>query len=233
MLPIDGFITMSNKVTQDLLQFNSNANYKQVVHPLYDNFGKIIDKREARKYLKIEPNIKLVLFFGFIREYKGLDLLLDAMDTDDVKKQSIQLIVAGEFYQNKDVYLDQINQKGISSQVRIIDDFIPDDMVRYYCCAADVIVQPYKKATQSGVTPLAYHFEVPMIVTNVGGLPEMVKDGESGLVCEPNSQSIAEHISEFFNKGVDYFLPGLKAEKEKFSWSSFVSSIMTLNNEIK
>jgi glycosyltransferase involved in cell wall biosynthesis len=233
MLPIDGFITMSNKVTQDLLQFNSNANYKQVVHPLYDNFGKIIDKREARKYLKIEPDIKLVLFFGFIREYKGLDLLLDAMDTDDVKKQSIQLIVAGEFYQNKDVYLDQINQKGISSQVRIIDDFIPDDMVRYYCCAADVIVQPYKKATQSGVTPLAYHFEVPMIVTNVGGLPEMVKDGESGLVCEPNSQSIAEHISEFFNKGVDYFLPGLKAEKEKFSWSSFVSSIMTLNNEIK
>jgi glycosyltransferase involved in cell wall biosynthesis len=233
MLPIDGFITMSNKVTQDLLQFNSHANYKQVVHPLYDNFGKIIDKREARKYLKIEPNIKLVLFFGFIREYKGLDLLLDAMDTDDVKKQSIQLIVAGEFYQNKDVYLDQINQKGISSQVRIIDDFIPDDMVRYYCCAADVIVQPYKKATQSGVTPLAYHFEVPMIVTNVGGLPEMVKDGESGLVCEPNSQSIAEHISEFFNKGVDYFLPGLKAEKEKFSWSSFVSSIMTLNNEIK
>jgi glycosyltransferase involved in cell wall biosynthesis len=233
MLPIDGFITMSNKVTQDLLQFNSQANYKQVVHPLYDNFGKIIDKREARKYLKIEPNIKLVLFFGFIREYKGLDLLLDAMDTDDVKKQSIQLIVAGEFYQNKDVYLDQINQKGISSQVRIIDDFIPDDMVRYYCCAADVIVQPYKKATQSGVTPLAYHFEVPMIVTNVGGLPEMVKDGESGLVCEPNSQSIAEHISEFFNKGVDYFLPGLKAEKEKFSWSSFVSSIMTLNNEIK
>jgi glycosyltransferase involved in cell wall biosynthesis len=232
MLPIDGFITMSNKVTQDLLQFNSNANYKQVVHPLYDNFGKIIDKREARKYLKIEPNIKLVLFFGFIREYKGLDLLLDAMDTDDVKKQSIQLIVAGEFYQNKDVYLDQINQKGISSQVRIIDDFIPDDMVRYYCCAADVIVQPYKKATQSGVTPLAYHFEVPMIVTNVGGLPEMVKDGESGLVCEPNSQSIAEHISEFFNKGVDYFLPGLKAEKEKFRWSSFVSSIMTLNNEI-
>ena len=233
MLPIDGFITMSNKVTQDLLQFNSHANYKQVVHPLYDNFGKIIDKREARKYLKIEPNIKLVLFFGFIREYKGLDLLLDAMDTDDVKKQSIQLIVAGEFYQNKDVYLDQINQKGISSQVRIIDDFIPDDMVRYYCCAADVIVQPYKKATQSGVTPLAYHFEVPMIVTNVGGLPEMVKDGESGLVCEPNSQSIAEHISEFFNKGVDYFLPGLKAEKEKFSWSSFVSSIMALNNEIK
>lgn len=233
ILPIDGFITMSNKVTQDLLQFNSHANYKQVVHPLYDNFGKIIDKREARKYLKIEPNIKLVLFFGFIREYKGLDLLLDAMDTDDVKKQSIQLIVAGEFYQNKDVYLDQINQKGISSQVRIIDDFIPDDMVRYYCCAADVIVQPYKKATQSGVTPLAYHFEVPMIVTKVGGLPEMVKDGESGLVCEPNSQSIAEHISEFFNKGVDYFLPGLKAEKEKFSWSSFVSSIMTLNNEIK
>jgi glycosyltransferase involved in cell wall biosynthesis len=96
-----------------------------------------------------------------------------------------------------------------------------------------VIAQPYKKATQSGVTPLAYHFEIPMIVTNVGGLPEMVKDGESGLICEPNGHSIAEHICEFFNKKEGYFLPALKSEKEKFSWTSFVSSVMTLYNEIK
>jgi len=215
------------------MQFKPTVPFKQIIHPLYDNFGNKIDKLEARKYLNIDPNAKIVLFFGFIREYKGLDLLLEAMAFNEVKKQSIQLVIAGEFYHNKDIYLHIIQQLGIGSNVRIVDDFIPDDLVKYYCCAADVIAQPYKKATQSGVTPLAYHFEIPMIVTNVGGLPEMVKDGESGLICEPNGHSIAEHICEFFNKKEGYFLPALKSEKEKFSWTSFVSSVMTLYNEIK
>lgn len=231
--PINGFITMSNKVTRDLMRFKPTVPFKQIIHPLYDNFGNKIDKKEARKYLNIDPDAKIVLFFGFIREYKGLDLLLEAMAFNEVKKQSVQLVVAGEFYHNKDIYLHIIQQLGIGSNVRIVDDFIPDDLVKYYCCAADVIAQPYKKATQSGVTPLAYHFEIPMIVTNVGGLPEMVKDGESGLICEPNGHSIAEHICEFFNKEEGYFLPALKSEKEKFSWTSFVSSVMTLYNEIK
>jgi glycosyltransferase involved in cell wall biosynthesis len=230
--PIDGFITMSSKVTKDLLTLHPTASYKQVVHPLYDNFGLKMEKKEARNYLNIKDGIKLILFFGFIREYKGLDLLLDAMAMPEVKKHAVQLMIAGEFYQNKEVYLQQIKQLGIEDRVQIVDDFIPDDMVRYYCSAADLIVQPYKKATQSGVTPLAYHFEVPMVVTHVGGLPEMVKDGESGLVCEPNSRSIAEHICEFFDKGEAYFLPALKSEKEKFSWSAFVTSTMILKNEI-
>jgi glycosyltransferase involved in cell wall biosynthesis len=230
--PMDGFITMSNKVTNDLLTFNPSASYKQIVHPLYDNFGKKLDKQEARSYLKIANDVKLVLFFGLIREYKGLDLLLDAMAMPEMKEHSVQLVVAGEFYQNKAIYLQQIKQLGIEDRIQIVDDFIPDDMVRYYCSAADLIVQPYKKATQSGVTPLAYHFEVPMVVTHVGGLPEMVKDGESGLVCEPNSRSIAEHICEYFDKGENHFLPALKSEKEKFSWQAFVNSTMTLKNEI-
>ncbi len=230
--PMDGFITMSSKVTKDLLTMHPTASYKQVVHPLYDNFGLKMEKKEARNYLNIKDGVKLVLFFGFIREYKGLDLLLDAIAMPEVKKHAVQLMIAGEFYQNKEVYLQQIKQLGIEDRVQIVDDFIPDDMVRYYCSAADLIVQPYKKATQSGVTPLAYHFEVPMVVTHVGGLPEMVKDGESGLVCEPNSRAIAEHICEFFDKGEAYFLPALKSEKEKFSWPAFVTSTLTLKNEI-
>lgn len=168
--PMDGFITMSSKVTKDLLTMDPTASYKQVVHPLYDNFGLKMDKQEARSYLKIANDVKLVLFFGFIREYKGLDLLLDAMAMPEMKEHSVQLVVAGEFYQNKAIYLQQIKQLGIEDRIQIVDDFIPDDMVRYYCSAADLIVQPYKKATQSGVTPLAYHFEVPMVVTHVGGL---------------------------------------------------------------
>lgn len=230
---IDGFITMSKKVTSDLKHFISNQPHQQVLHPLYDNFGEKIEKLSARSYLKLPSDSKIILFFGFIREYKGLDLLIDAMSNPLIQNQSIQLLIAGEFYHEKDIYINKIRKSGIEKNIIIIDDFIPDEWVKYYCCAADLIVQPYKKATQSGVTPLAYHFEIPMIVTNVGGLPEMVKDGESGLVCEPNSQSIAEHIDEFFQKEDGYFLASLKREKLKFSWPTFVSQLFALENEIK
>lgn len=230
--PIQGFITMSNKVTTDLLSFNKNVRIKQTVHPLYDNFGKIIDKVTAREYLKLPTKHKLVLFFGFIREYKGLDLLIEAMSNTKIRSQNIQLIVAGEFYQSKQPYVQKIKELGIENNVTIIDQFISNDMVKYYCCAADVIVQPYKKATQSGVTPLAYHFEVPMIVTNVGGLPEMVKDGISGLICDPDPTSIASHIHDFFQTDEGVFKDGIRIEKLKYSWKTFTEKVFSLQNEI-
>ena len=230
--PIQGFITMSNKVTADLLSFNKNLKFKQTVHPLYDNFGKIIDKVSAREYLKIPINDKFVLFFGFIREYKGLDLLIEALSNPKIQDQHIQLIVAGEFYQSKQPYLQKIKELGIENNVTIIDQFISNEMVKYYCCAADVIVQPYKKATQSGVTPLAYHFEIPMIVTNVGGLPEMVLDGKSGLVCDPNPSSIASHILQFFETDESIFKSGIRTEKLKYNWKTFIEKVFALQNEI-
>ena len=192
----------------------------------------MIEKREARSYLKLEENKKILLFFGFIREYKGLDLLIEAMSNPAIKQQEIKLIVAGEFYQNKQPYLQRIQSLSLENSIIIIDEFISNELVKYYCCAADAIIQPYKKATQSGVTPLAYHFEVPMIVTNVGGLPEMVKDGISGLICEPNVSSIAEHIIAFFSQDPSKFKDGIKIEKNRFSWKSFVEHIKTLQSEI-
>jgi glycosyltransferase involved in cell wall biosynthesis len=162
--PVDSFITMSEKVKQDLLVFAPNKPTVFIPHPLYDNFGEKISKDIARKYLNIETDEKIILFFGFIRKYKGLDILLDSIKILQRSDLSIKLLIAGEFYEDEKLYKEQINQLGIEQQLILRTNFISDNEVKYYLCASDVIVQPYRSATQSGVTPLAYHFEIPMIV---------------------------------------------------------------------
>ena len=141
--------------------------------------------------------------------------------------QQIKLLIAGEFYDDKKIYDEQINRLGIRDNLILHTDFIPDSEVKYYLSAADCVVQPYRNATQSGVTPLAYHFEKPMIVTNVGGLPDMVPY-KVGLVAEPNAKDIAEKIIEFFQLGEEYFLPQLREEKKKYAWSNMVNAITHL-----
>ena len=228
--PVDAFITMSEKVMTDLKLFTSKKAVF-VLHPLYDNFGEKISKEEARKQLKIKNEELVILFFGFIRKYKGLNILLDAMkEIQNSKFKNIKLLIAGEFYEDRKVYDEQIEALGIKDNLILHTDFIPDNEVKNYLCAADVVVQPYRNATQSGVTPLAYHFEVPMIVTNVGGLPAMVPDNKVGLVAEPTATSIAEKIVEYFDKGENYFIPHLLEEKKKFSWTKMVESIFELAN---
>ena len=230
--PVDAFITMSEKVLSDLRLFTSKKAFL-VPHPLYDNFGEKISKEEARKKLKIKNEELIILFFGFIRKYKGLDILLEAMleiQNSKVKKQPIKLLIAGEFYEDKKLYDEQIEKLGIKDNLILHTDFIPDSEVKNYMCAADVVVQPYRNATQSGVTPLAYHFEIPMIVTNVGGLPAMVPDNKVGLVAEPNAVSLAEKILEYFDKGENYFLPYLLEEKKKLSWTKMLESIFEIAN---
>jgi len=230
--PVDAFITMSEKVMNDLRKF-TNKPAKKVVHPLYDNFGEKIDKAKAREYLNFNPNENIILFFGFIRKYKGLDLLLEAMgilknQNANSKFQIPKLLVAGEFYDDKKFYDELISKLNITDELILRTDFITDSEVKYYISAADFIIQPYRNATQSGVTPLAYHFEKPMLVTNVGGLPDLVPDGKVGLVCEPTPQSIAEHIIKLYQLGEDHFLPYLREEKKKYNWSVLVNTIKEL-----
>ena len=231
--PVDAFITMSEKVMHDLRLFTHKP-ARQVVHPLYDNFGQKIDKAEARKYLDLEPASNIILFFGFIRNYKGLDLLLEAMSvlkqTSNIKQQTsnIKLLIAGEFYEDRKPYDEIIAKYDLASSLILRTNFIADSDVKYYLSAADFVIQPYRKATQSGVTPLAYHFEKPMLVTNVGGLPALVPDGKVGLVAEPNPESIAEKIEQLYQLGEEYFLPALKEEKKKYSWNILVDTIKEL-----
>ncbi len=226
--PVDAFIAMSEKVMKDLQQFAPGKPAKFVAHPLYDNFGEKISKAVARTQLKIKHEELIILFFGFIRKYKGLDILLDAMKllANNPETKKIKLLVAGEFYDNRKPYDEQIEKLGIKDQLILYTNFIPDNEVKYYLCAADVVVQPYRNATQSGVTPLAYHFEKPMIVTNVGGLPSLVPNDKVGLIAEPNAASIAEKIIEYLDKGEQHFIPYMIEEKKKYSWGKMVEAIM-------
>ena len=228
--PVDGFITMSEKVLLDLHQFAKGKPAKFVPHPLYDNFGEKISKQEARAKLTINKDDKVLLFFGFIRKYKGLDILLNTMKLlkQNSATQNIKLLIAGEFYEDEKNYTGLLNDSAIKENLIIHTEFIPDSMVKYYLCAADCVVQPYRNATQSGVTPLAYHFEIPMIVTNVGGLPSLVPDKKVGLVAEPNAESIAEKVKEYFDLGEEFFLPHLREEKKKYSWNNMVNAIIEL-----
>ncbi len=226
--PVDAFITMSEKVLSDLDLFSTKNKKKQFIpHPLYDNFGEIISKKQALERLNLDQEYTYILFFGFIRKYKGLDLLIEAMKS--ISNPKIKLIVAGEFYEDSRSYLQLINDSKVSDKIILKTNFITDSEVKYYFSASDLVVQPYKSATQSGVTPLAYHFETPMIVTNVGGLTGMVPNGKVGLIAEPNPISIAEKINEFFqNQYAEEFKKNLKVEKQKYSWSSMTKAILEL-----
>lgn len=229
----DAFITMSEKVMSDLRLFEKIKPAQLVSHPLYDNFGAIISKEEARRKLGIDSRESIILFFGFIRKYKGLDLLFEAMADERIKKSGIKLLIAGEFYEDAKQYQEQIDRLGIRSQLLLKTDFIPDSEVKYYLCAADAVIQPYRNATQSGVTPLAYHFEKPMVVTNVGGLPSLVPDRKVGLVVDPTAAAIATGILNFYQLGENYFIPHLRNEKQKYSWATMAGTIFQLANDIQ
>lgn len=232
--PVDAFITMSEKVMKDLQKFAPGKPSRYVAHPLYDNFGEKMSRETARAALKIKADELIILFFGFIRKYKGLDILLDAMEIVKERLNAKQLpvpklLVAGEFYGSRKIYDEQIEKNGIADLMILHTSFIADKDVKFYLCAADVVVQPYRTATQSGVTPLAYHFEKPMIVTNVGGLPAMVPDDKVGLIAEPDAESIAKKIIEYFEKGEQHFLPHLVEEKKKYNWANMVEAINSVS----
>lgn len=227
--PFDGFITMSRSVFNDTKKVTkSRVILKE--HPIIDNFGQPINKQEARKYLKLNPNDHYILFFGFIRKYKGLDMLIEAIKILKNKHaQTIpKLIVAGEFYEDNQKYLQLIDDLDLKNDIILHTDFIENEKVKYYVSACDFVIQPYRSATQSGVTPLAYHFEKPMLVTNVGGLPDIVPNGETGIVTEPNATSIAEGIETLYSLNEADLIENVKREKQKYSWENFTNAIKNL-----
>ncbi len=230
---VDGFVAMSESVFNDLAQFDANKKKVLGVHPLYDNFGKPISKSDAIKHLDLDKNYKYMLFFGIIRKYKGLDILLEAFADTYLQNQNLRLIVAGEFYEDEKPYHDLIEEYNLSDSVVLATKFIPDEMVVDYFCAADIIVQPYRNATQSGVTQIAYHFEKPMLVTNVGGLNETVPNKKVGYVCEPNAKDVANCLVDFFSKDKEEeFIEGVKEEKSKYSWDKMIKNIKYLHRQL-
>ncbi len=222
---VDRFIAMSEQVLNDLRTF-TNKPCQLILHPIYDHYGEVISKEKACAHLKIESSLNYILFFGFIRNYKGLDLLLKAMTDVRIRERKIKLIIAGEFYEDSTNYLQFIKENNLESSIVLATDYIPDDEVKYYFSVADLIVQPYKSATQSGISQIAYHFEKPMVVTKVGGLPEMVPNGKAGYVVEVDALSIADAIIDFYeNNRSKNLVEGLVEEKKKYSWETFANAI--------
>ena len=232
---IHGFVTLSESVRNDLMAFGvPEQNSSYCAHPLYDNFGEALPMGQARKSLGIDHMGPLVLFFGFIRDYKGLDLLLKAFGRKEIRELSVKLLVAGEFYTDPETYHELAEELGIDKHIFWHTHFIPNEKVREYFCASNLVAQPYKSATQSGVTQVAYHFEVPMLVTAVGGLPEMVPHGKAGYVVEPDPKAIAEALVDFFRKEKEMtFRENLKEEKKRFSWYKLVAALMKQEKERK
>lgn len=219
------FMTLSDAVLKDLSKFDSVKPRVFSPHPLYDNYGTAISKQEACAKIGVNPCGKYILFFGFIRDYKGLDLLMKALPL--LGDKEVKLIVAGEFYGNEEKYKALEEELGVKERILWYSEFISDSDVRNFFCAADIVVQPYKSATQSGVTQIGYHFEKPMIVTNVGGLGEIVPDGQCGYVVEPEPREIAAAIDRFFAETPD-FSEKIKAQKQKYSWATFTKNLLTL-----
>ena len=230
---VDAFIGMSQSVLDDLNQFTTVKPRAFSPHPLFDNFGKGVSKKEAAKFLELDSNQKYLLFFGLIRDYKGLDLLLEAMADEVLKNKDIKLVVAGEFYSHSKPYFDIIKKYRLEDKVIIHQKFIPDPEVKYYFSLADLIVQPYKSATQSGVTQIAYHFEKAMLVTNVGGLSEIIPHRKVGFVVEPKPKEIAKSINEYYDKNLEEsFHTHILAEKEKYAWSKMTQTILDLYKQV-
>ncbi|MDP3002409.1 MAG: glycosyltransferase [Bacteroidales bacterium] len=229
---IDGAIVMSQTVLDDLKTFRKNIPVKLSPHPLFDNYGTLVTREAALSALNLDADNSYLLFFGFIRAYKGLDLLIEAFSDKRLRNRKLKLIIAGEFYENDTPYRYLIKKYNLENDIIFFDHFIKDNEVSLFFSVADLVVQPYKTATQSGVTQIAFHFEKPMLVTDVGGLREIVPDGKCGYVVKPESIYIAEAIIDYFdNNRKGQFTEEVKREKEKFSWNRMTDSIVEVYNK--
>ena len=229
---VDAYVVMSEQVKDDLKKLRISKQHVFHPHPLFDHFGDQVSTSFAREKLKLDQSRGILLFFGFIRHYKGLDLLLEAMTDQRIREKGYQLIIAGEFYEDEEKYKDYIRNNNLTDNIRLENQFIPEEEIPLYFSAADVLIQPYRHATQSGVTPLAMHFDLPMIVTEAGGLHEMVENGKTGLVVSPTPIAIADGILQYFKTGKIHFQEHIPAYKAGFSWSGLENALIKLDHSI-
>lgn len=231
----DSYIVHSKSDGEDLLTIKPDAKYKQNPHPTYNAFKiRDISKEQARKELNKGMDEKLLLFFGFVREYKGLKHLLNAMPEVKSRIGNIKLMVVGSFGDDKEDYMKLIQSHHIEDCVEVIDGYTPDNEVEKYFAGSDLVVLPYESATQSGIVQIAYGFEKPVVVTNVGGLPDVVTDGKTGYVVEEkNPKKLAEAIIDFYEKDREKdFIEGVRKEAERFSWDRMRETIEDIYNRV-
>lgn len=228
----DGFVLLNKSSEKDLLELKTGAKYIISSHPLYDHYGEKIDTGEARKKLDIPVDKKVILFFGFIRDYKGLDILIESMKDLD---ESYLLLIAGEVYGDFNKYDQQIDNLKLRNRINLQVRYIPETEIPLFFSASDVCVLPYRSATQSGIVGIAYHFDLPVIVTNTGGLAEMVEENQTGLIAnEPTVKHLSSLIKKYFEKELKIrFGPGIGNYKTIHSWDNLSGEIISLSQTIK
>lgn len=227
----DGFIAMSQTVLKDISLFKEKAIQAYSPHPMYETYGEAVSKEEARKKLNLKEGDRIVLFFGLIRKYKGLDLLQEAMGTEEIKRENIKLLIAGEFYEDKQPYFDLIEKHQLKDHIILHDRFISNDDVRYYFCACDLVAQTYRKATNSGVSMIGYFYNKPMLVTAVGGLAEIVPDKKCGYALPVSVQEISLALLDYFKNNREKEMTlHVKEERKKYEWSGFINTLLNLYN---
>lgn len=231
MKRIDGFVAMSEQVKGDLLRLKPDAKVILLPHPVYDHFGEKPGRDDACRHLGIDSHAKNLLFFGFIRSYKGLDVLIEAFGK---LPKDYRLIVAGESYGSFEIYRNSIEANPNKENIHVYNDYIADNRVGNFFAAADVCILPYKSATQSGITGISYHFDTPIIATNKGGLSEFVQHGKTGIVVEDaNSELLAESIIGFFEKhDKQKFADNIGVYKKQLSWEHFAVEVSNFAKHI-
>ncbi len=227
------FIALSQKVVRDIATFRSDVPIKHTPHPVYDQYGDKTDKETARKLLNIPNNVPVVLFFGFIRKYKGLDLLIEAVADERLAAKNVHILIAGEFYEDEKNYQDLIDRLNIRNRVILRTNYIANEDVRYYFCAADIVAQTYRNATNSGIAKIAIHFDKPSLVTDVGGLPEDVDANQNGYVTSCSPESIANALNDYYDNGREAsFTKHLLEHKYKYAWSYMTDTIYSLYEDL-
>ncbi len=229
---VDGYVYMSEQVHSELKAYSSSPAIFSP-HPMFENFGSRVDRDEACKKIDLDPNFNYAMFFGLIRDYKGLDLLIKAWG--EIKKsgksEGKKLLIAGEFYSPKEPYLKLIEECGVTEDVILHGHFIADEDIKNYFSAADFVVLPYHTASQSGVTQIAYNFSLPMVVSNVGGLPEIVPHDCVGRVCEPTTESVADAIYQTWSdNNLSRYVKNMANERKRFSWAEMCNKIIEVYN---
>lgn len=220
------FMVMSEQVSHDLQSLGYTGKIAYCPHPLFDHFGAKVSRTQALRKLRLRSDKRYLLFFGLIREYKGLDLLLKAMSDRRIRQLGLELIVAGEFYRNPQAYYQQVHALALGERVHFYSYFIPDHEVSSYFCAADLLVQPYKNATQSGISQIAYHFDLPMVLTKVGGLAETISHGVNGYSVACDSEAIADAIVDFYTQHREQTMrAAIEAQKSQYSWAKMVKTL--------
>ena len=230
---LDGHVVQSSQTENELQEVVENPIYEKRLHPIYINFPKKIDKITARKKLGLSAK-NIILYFGIIRDYKGFDILLNAIAELKDSGLDFHLLAGGECYGSDEKYTQLISNLGISDYITWHNKYIPDSEVSNYFSAADVVALPYRTASQSGITQIAYSYDLPVIVTNVGGLPEIVDKGKSGFIIEPeNPGELANVLAENINtKKFDEMGSYIQSFKQKFSWEHFVDGIESVYSKI-